>query len=304
VFGFLAARLIQALVTLLAVSVVVFALAHTTGNPADVLLPMEATGAQRLAMVRELGLDRPLPYQYWAFLSHALRADFGISLRTKQPAMDLVAERFWPSIKLASTAMGIAVMISVPLGVMAAVNRTGIWDRIAMTVALLGQSLPSFFTGVVAIFIFSVTFEILPAQGSGTWAHYVLPSITLGWFTSAGVTRLVRSSMLEVLDSEFVKLARTKGLSESRVVGKHALRNALIPVITFIGYMYGVIIAAAIATETVFAWPGLGRLAYEAVTWRDFPLLQAVVLVWATLIIGINFLVDVAYGVLDPRIRR
>jgi peptide/nickel transport system permease protein len=200
--------------------------------------------------------------------------------------------------------MAIAVMISLPLGVMAAVNRTGTWDRIAMTVALLGQSLPAFFTGVVAIFVFSVTFELLPAQGSGTWAHYVLPSLTLGWFTSAGVTRLVRSSMLEVLDSEFVKLARTKGLSEAVVVCKHALRNALIPVITFVGYMYGVIIAAAIATETVFAWPGLGRLAYEAVTWRDFPLLQAVVLVWAALIIGINLLVDVAYGVLDPRIRR
>ena len=303
-FGFLAARLIQALVTLLAVSVVVFALAHMTGNPADVLLPMEATGAQRVAMIRELGLDQPFPYQYWAFLSRAVRGDFGNSLRTKQPAMDLVADRFWPSIKLASTAMAIAVMISLPLGVLAAVNRTGIWDRVAMTVALLGQSLPSFFTGVVAIFVFSVTFELLPAQGAGTWAHYVLPSITLGWFTSAGVTRLVRSSMLEVLDSEFVKLARTKGLSEACVVCKHALRNALIPVVTFIGYMYGVIIAAAIATETVFGWPGLGRLAYEAVTWRDFPLLQAVVLVWATLIIGINFLVDVAYGVLDPRIRR
>jgi peptide/nickel transport system permease protein len=304
VFGFLAARLIQALVTLLAVSVVVFALAHATGNPADVLLPLEATGEQRVAMIRELGLDRPLPQQYLAFLSRAVRADFGKSLRTKQPAMDLVADRFWPSITLASTAMAIAVMISLPLGVMAAVNRTGIWDRIAMTVALLGQSLPSFFTGVVAIFVFSVTFELLPAQGSGTWAHYVLPSLTLGWFTSAGVTRLVRSSMLEVLDSEFVKLARTKGLSEAVVVCKHALRNALIPVITFIGYMYGVIIAAAIATETVFGWPGLGRLAYEAVTWRDYPLLQAVVLVWATLIIGINLLVDVAYGVLDPRIRR
>jgi peptide/nickel transport system permease protein len=302
--SFLAVRLVQALVTLLAVSVVVFALAHTTGNPADVILPVEASREQRTAMISDLGLDKPYPHQYWIFLTRAARGDFGNSLRTKQPAMELVADRFWPSIKLASAAMVFAVLLSLPLGVMAAVNRMGPWDRVAMSVALLGQSLPSFFTGVLAIFIFSVTLELLPAQGAGSVAHYVMPAATLGWFTSAGITRLVRSSMLEVLDSEFVKLARTKGLAEAWVVGKHALRNALIPVITFVGYMYGVIIAAAIATETVFAWPGLGRLAYEAVTWRDFPLLQAVVLVWAALIIGINFVVDLMYGILDPRIRR
>lgn len=169
--------------------------------------------------------------------------------------------------------MVFTVAISLPLGVIAAVHRGRIWDRIAMTVALLGQSLPSFWTGIVFILVFAVMLGWFPTSGTGSWRHYVLPAVSMGWFTSAGVVRLLRSSTLEVLDSEYIKLARLKGLRELVVVGGHALRNALIPVITFIGFMYGIIIAAAITTEVVFTWPGLGRLAYEAVLWRDFPLL-------------------------------
>jgi peptide/nickel transport system permease protein len=199
--------------------------------------------------------------------------------------------------------MLITMFISLPLGVVAAVYCGRVWDRVAMAVALLGQSLPSFWTGIVFILIFAVTLGWFPTSGMGSWQHYILPAVAMGWSTSAGVVRLLRSSTLEVLDTEYIKLARLKGLREFIVVSKHAVRNALIPVITFIGFMYGVIIAAAITTEVVFTWPGLGRLAYEAVLWRDFPLLQLTVLTWATFIVAINFAVDLVYVVLDPRIR-
>ena len=200
--------------------------------------------------------------------------------------------------------MGFTIVVSLPLGVIAAVKR-GRWaDKGAMTFATLGQSLPPFFTGVLSILVFAVWFQLLPAQGAESWKHYVLPAVTMGWFTGAGVTRLMRSGMLGVLDSEYIKLARAKGTSETKVIWKHAMRNALIPVVTFIGLMYGILLAAAVSTEVVFGWPGMGRLAFEAVSWRDFPLLQAVVLVWSLVIIGINLLIDLSYGILDPRIRR
>ena len=296
-------RLFQALLTLLAASFVVFALARVTGSPADTMLPMDATPAEREAMIKRLGLDLPLVQQYWLYLKDALRGDFGVSLRTKRPVVELVQDRLFNSLKLASAAMVVTVIISLPLGVIAAVHRGRIWDRISMTVALLGQSLPSFWTGIVFIWVFAVMLGWFPTSGTGSWRHYVLPAVSMGWFTSAGVVRLLRSSTLEVLDSEYIKLARLKGLRELVVVGKHAVRNALIPVVTFIGFMYGIIIAAAITTEVVFTWPGLGRLAYEAVLWRDFPLLQLTVLTWACFIVVINFAVDLVYVVLDPRIR-
>jgi peptide/nickel transport system permease protein len=302
--GFVAARIGQAIVTLLASSFIIFALVRTSGSPVDLILPAEATPADREAMIRRLGLDRPLPYQYGAFLASALRGDWGASLRTGRPATELVGERLANSLKLATAAVAITLLISIPLGVLAAVHRGGFWDRVGMGFAVLGQSLPAFWLGIVLMLIFAVWLRWLPTSGMGSWRHYVLPAIVLGWGISAGVVRLLRSSMLEVLDGEFVKLARTKGLREGRVVWKHALRNALVPVITFVGFMYGVIIAAAIVVEVVFGWPGLGRLAYEATLWRDFPVLQLTVIAWTTLIIAINFLVDVSYGLVDPRIRR
>jgi peptide/nickel transport system permease protein len=191
----------------------------------------------------------------------------------------------------------------VPLGVMAAVRRGGLWDRLGMGVALLGQSVPAFWLGIVMILVLSVWLRWLPTSGVGTWKHYVMPSIVLGWSISAGIVRLLRSSMIEVLGSEFVKLARAKGLSEAKVVWKHALRNALIPVVTFVGFMYGIIIASGIVIEVVFGWPGLGYLAYESTLWRDFPVLQLAVLVYTALVIFINFLVDLSYGLIDPRVR-
>ncbi len=301
---FLLARIFQAALTLLVSSFIVFALVRTSGNPVDLILPAEATPAEREAFIRRMGFDRPIPYQYAAFLRDALHGDWGTSLRTRRPAVELVGERFVNSIKLATSAIVVALVISLPLGVLSAVHRGGLWDRLGMGFAVLGQSLPAFWLGIVLILLFAVWLRWLPTSGMGTWRHYVLPSLVLGWGISAGVVRLLRSSMLEVLDSEFVKLARTKGLREGWVVWKHALRNALVPVVTFVGFMYGVIVAAAIVVEVVFGWPGLGRLAYESTLWRDFPVLQLTVMVWTTLVIAVNFLVDLSYGLIDPRIRR
>jgi len=304
VLGYIAARVGQALLTLLASSVIVFALVRTSGSPVDLILPPDSTPAERDAMIRRLGLDRPLAYQYGAFLWSALQGDWGKSLRTGRPATELVKERLANSLKLATAALGITLLMSIPLGVLAATNRAGPWDRFGMAFAVLGQSLPAFWLGIILMLVFAVWLRWLPTSGMESWRHYVLPAVVLGWGISAGVVRLLRSSMLEVLDSEFVKLARTKGLSETRVVWKHALRNALIPVITFVGFMYGVVIAAAIVVEVVFSWPGLGRLAYESTLWRDFPVLQLTVITWTGLVIAINFLVDVSYGLVDPRVRR
>jgi len=300
---FVVARIGQALLTLLASSFIIFALVHTSGSPVDLILPSEATRAEREAMIRRLGLDRPLVHQYGVFLWNLIRGDAGKSLRTGRPAAELVKLRLANSLKLATAAIAVTLVISIPLGVLAAVHRSGTWDHLGMAFVVLGQSLPAFWLGIVLILIFAVWLRWLPVSGMGTWQHYVLPAFVLGWGISAGVVRLLRSSMLEVLDSEFVKLARTTGMHERRVVWKQALRNALIPVITFVGFMYGVIIAAAIVVEVVFGWPGLGRLAYESTLWRDFPVLQLTVITWTTLIIAINFLVDVSYGLVDPRIR-
>jgi peptide/nickel transport system permease protein len=300
---FLAMRVVQALITLLVASFIVFALARLSGNPADILQSPESTPAERVAFIKRMGLDKPLVLQYWIYLKNALQGDFGVSLRTGRPVTELVFERLFNSLRLASAALLLSLIISLPLGVSAAVYRDRLWDRVAMTFALLGQSLPSFWVGIVGVLVFTLGLGWLPGSGIGSWKNYVLPAVTLGWFMSAPLVRLLRSSMLEVIDSEYVKFARVKGLSEAKVVWKHALRNALIPVVTFVGLLYGILIASAITTEVVFNWPGLGRLAYEAVLWRDFPLLQFTVLAWASLIIAINFIVDVVCVALDPRIR-
>ena len=300
---FLTVRALQALVTLLGTTLIVFTLARVSGSPADVVLPPEATPAERVAYIKRMGLDRPLTYQYWIFIRDAARGDWGTSIRTGRPATELVRERLVNSLKLATAALVATLVISLPLGVLAAVYRGGAWDRLGMAFALLGQSLPAFWLGIVMILIFSVLLGWLPTSGMESWRHYILPALVMGWGISAGVVRLLRSSMLDVLGTDFVRVARAKGLAETFVVSKHAFMNALIPVLTFIGFMYGVIIASAIVIEVVFGWPGLGRLAYESTLWRDYPVLQLTVVAWAVLVIVINMLVDVAYALIDPRIR-
>ncbi|WP_333669496.1 ABC transporter permease [Elioraea tepidiphila] len=299
----IASRLLQAFLTLLLTSVVVFVLARTSGNPVDLVLPPEATPAERQAFIERNGLDRPLPVQYAVFVTGALQGDFGTSIRTRQPAVDLVMQRLPRTLTLATAGLAIALVISVPVGVMAAAYRGGLWDRFGQGFALLGQSVPAFWLGIVLILVFSIHLRWLPSSGIGGWRNYVLPAIVLGWSISAGIVRLLRSSMLEVLGTEFVKLARAKGLPERQVIWKHALRNALIPVVTFIGFMYGVIIASAVVVEVVFGWPGLGYLAYESTLWRDFPVLQCAVLVYTAVIVAINLMVDICYGLIDPRVR-
>lgn len=296
-------RLAQALVTLLVASFVVFALSHASGNPVDVMLPREASLEERQAFIEVMGLDRPMIVQYGDFLVRAVQGDFGTSIRTREPASVLVFERIAPSMKLATVALVFTLLMSIPLGVLAAIYRERWVDKVAMLIALSGQAMPAFWIGPMAVLVFSVWLGWLPTSGMGSWKHYILPSIVLGWGISAGIVRLLRSTMLEVLDSEYIKLARSKGLSERTIVWKHALRNALIPVVTLVGMMYGVIVTGVVIVEVVFAWPGLGRLGYEAVMWRDFPVLQLTVLLFVATIIFVNFLVDLSYGIIDPRVR-
>jgi peptide/nickel transport system permease protein len=296
-------RGVQAIFTLWVVSVVVFFAARITGSPDQALMPLDALPEDREAFRKMYGLDQPLIVQYGRWISRALQGDLGRGIQYKIPVIELIRPRLWNSIKLAAVSMVMAVLLALPLGVLAAVKRGQVWDRIAMGIGLGGQSLPSFWLALILVLLFAVRLKLLPATGMGTWQHFILPSLTLGWFISAGATRLVRSSMLEVLDTEYVKLARSKGVAEKWVIWKHALRNALIPVVTFTGFMFGVIIASSITVETVFVWPGLGRLVFEALIVRDFPVIQGVVLVWSAVIIGLNLLVDLLYGILDPRIR-
>jgi peptide/nickel transport system permease protein len=241
--------------------------------------------------------------QYWIFVSNAVQGDFGRSIKGQIPVGDIIKERLPHSLRLGAASLLITVIIALPLGVLAAVNKDTMLDTIAKIIAVLGQSLPMFWVGIVLIQIFAVYLRLLPSGGTGSLAHYILPAFTLGWWLVAGIMRLLRSSLLEVLDTEFVKLARLKGLSNGRVIWKHALRNALIPVITLGGIYMAVLITASILVETVFAWPGVGRLVYESIVFRDFPVVQAVVLMTAGFVIFTSLVVDILYAYLDPRIR-
>ena len=296
-------RLLQGLVLLFMVATIVFFLGRLTGNPVDLMLPEEATAEDRQAMIQALGLDGSLYEQFVIFITNAFRGDLGMSIRMRQPAVDAFFDRLPNTLAIIPWALLMAMAIGIPLGVVAALNRGNFIDRLAGGIGVLGIAMPSFWLGIILIFVFSVELGWLPSGRMGGPEHYVLPVITLGAFLVAGFMRLIRSSMLEVMDSEFVKLARIKGLSEWVVIWKHCLRNALIPVLTLWGVFVGNLITGAIVTETVFAWPGVGRLTYEAVIYRDFPLLQAVIILKAILILSINLLVDILYAYVDPRIR-
>ncbi len=300
---FLLARLLQSLVTLAILSVVVFVLARATGDPLYLILPMSASEEDFANARRYLGLDRPYAEQYLSFVGRVMTGDFGMSLRARRPVNELIRERLPNSLRLAAFAMGISLAMAFPLGVMAAVKKgTGV-DRTAQVIAVLGQSLPTFWVAILLVEIVAGRLQWLPAGGMDGFSSYILPGFTLGWFVVAGMMRLLRSGMLEVLDSEYVKLARVKGVVERRVVWRHALKNALIPVITFAGIYFAILVTTAIVVETVFAWPGLGRLAYEGITARDFPVIQAVVLTTAVIVAVVNLCVDCLYAAIDPRIR-
>jgi len=296
-------RLLQGLVLLVLVATIVFFLGRLTGNPVDLMLPEDATPEDRRALTETLGLDGPLHQQFGIFIANALRGDLGQSIRHRQPAVEVFFSRLPNTLLVVPGAMMLAVILAVPLGILSALYRGSIIDRVAGTIAVLGIATPHFWLGILLIYIFSVQLDWLPTSRMGDYRHYILPTVTLSTFLLAGFMRLIRSSMLEILDSEFVKLARIKGLSETIVVWKHCLRNALIPVLTLWGVFMGGLVTGAIVTETVFAWPGIGRLTYEAVIFRDYPLLQAAIIMDAVLIVFINLIVDILYAYVDPRIR-
>ena len=301
---FIIIRCLYALLVLFIVSMIVFALARISGNPVDVFLPFDAGPAQERALERSLGLDQPLPIQYLKFVGNALRGDFGQSINwADKTAIQLVVERFPATFQLAAIAMGISLLIAVPVGVLSAVKKDSVFDYVGKLIALAGQSLPPFWLGIVLIFIFAVQLDLFPTQGRGGGKNLILPAITLGWFQVAAMMRLVRSAMLEVLDSEYIKLARIKGLLEWKVVWKHALKNASIPPLTFFGIVAGQLMTGAVITESVFTWPGTGLLAIQAINARDYPVVQAVVITFAGIYILANLVVDILYAYLDPRIR-
>jgi len=300
---FILRRLAQSVVLLFVLALIIFALARVSGNPADLLLREDATQEDRAHLLRALGLDRPVHEQLYVFLSGVVRGDLGESIRYRKPAAEVFFERLPNTLQLLPLAMVGALLVAIPLGVLAAVYRGTMVDRISGAIAVLGIATPSFWLGIVLIYVFSIKLGLLPSSRMGGPSHYVLPAITLGLFLVAGMMRLVRSSLLEVMGSEFVKLARLKGLSQTVVIWKHCLRNALIPVTTLFGVYFALLITGAIVTETVFAWPGVGRLTYEAVIFRDYPLLQAVILLKAIIVLGVNLGVDILYAYLDPRVR-
>ena len=303
IFRFVGVRLLQSLVALGILSVVVFVLARATGDPLHMILPMSATEEDYANARAYLGLDRPYIEQYFTFVGRAVIGDFGTSIRARRPVSELIRERLPNSLRLAVFAMTVSLAMAFPLGVLAAVKKGSGVDRLAQVVAVLGQSLPTFWVAIVLVEFVAGRLQWLPAAGMGGFSSYILPGFTLGWFVVAGMMRLLRSGMLEVLDSEYVKLARVKGVVEHRVVWVHALKNALIPVVTFAGIYFAILVTTAIVVETVFAWPGLGRLAYEGITSRDFPVIQAVVLTTAAIVAAVNLSVDCLYAVIDPRIR-
>lgn len=301
--GFILTRLFQAALTLVLLSVLIFVLSRVVGNPADMLIPIDSPPEARERFTRSLGLDRPLPEQYITYVSRLVQGDLGVSVRSREPVADLIAARLPASLALAAVAMLFAIAMALPLGIVAALNRGKALDRLASGLALFGQSVPAFWVGILLIQLFAVNLRWLPPSGAATPLHYVMPAFTMSLFVLAGMTRLLRTAMLEVLGSEYVRFARSKGVNERSVIWKHALRNALIPVVSFGGVYFSIMITMAIVTEVVFAWPGIGRLAYNAVVLRDFPLMQAVVLATGVIVITVNLCIDMTYAMIDPRIR-
>jgi peptide/nickel transport system permease protein len=300
---YLLARVLQGLVTLLAVSVVVFVLSRLSGDPLTLIMDPMSTKEDMARELARLGLDRSYPEQYAIFLANALQGDFGQSVFFKRSAFEVFLEKLPATLELGGTAMAVSLLIAIPVGVLSAVHQGGWFDRIARLVALTGQSAPVFWIGLVLILLFSVTLGWLPTAGRGSWRNLVLPAITLGWYGNAFLMRITRSAMLDVLGTEYVKLARLEGLAERRVIWKHAFKNAATSIVTTLGLMSISLVTGAVVTETVFAWPGVGRLTVDAIFQRDFPVVQAAVVLIAVMVVAVNLAVDVVYAWIDPRVR-
>jgi len=301
--AYVAGRLATAVLVIFGVSVVSFFLTFLTGDPAEIMLPPGATAAQIEKFRAEWGFADPLPVQYWRFLKRALHGDFGVSLRHGQSSLPLIAARLPATLQLTVTAMLLAIVLAVPLGVLAATHRGGPVDLLAMSVALVGQSVPNFWLAIMMILLFAVSWGLLPTSGRGGVAHVVMPAAAIAINLMALLTRLVRSTMIEMLSEDYVRTARAKGLREVFVTGRHALPNALIPLVTVIGLQFGYILGGAVVIETIFTWPGVGLFTIQAILNRDYPVVQAAVFILATGVVLINLAVDLLYVWLDPRIR-
>jgi len=300
---FLARQLVQLVVVVFGISVLAFSILHVLGDPVLLLLPQNA-GVQEFERYRHLlGLDQPLYVQYWKFVSGAVRGDFGKSWYADTPAFKLVLERMPPTIYLTLAGLLVALLISLPLGILAALKRHSWVDTLCTGLAVAGQATPLLWLGIMLMIVFAVRLKLLPASGYGTWQNFVLPAFCLGATLAPITMRLVRSGVIEVMNMEFIKTARAKGLAEPAVVIKHAFRNACIPVITVLGLQFGQLLGGAIITETVFAWPGVATLAVESIRNQDFPVVQCAVILLALLIVGVNLIVDLVVGAIDPRIR-
>jgi ABC-type dipeptide/oligopeptide/nickel transport system permease component len=299
----LVTRALQAVPALIGITAVAFVLLHLSGDPSSVLLPPEATDEQRAAFRHAYGLDEPLPIQYVAYLGRLAQGDLGTSFAFRQPALQVVLRRFPNTIELAVIATILAILIAIPAGVVSAVRRGTLLDRGLMAAVLLGQSVPTFWLGMLLILVVAVGLRWLPASGQGTWANLVLPSLTLAAWFMALLTRLTRSEMLEVLGQEYMRTARAKGLRERLVLLRHGLRNASIPLVTIVGLQFGGLLGGAVVTETVFAWPGVGTLILDSILKKDYPVVLAGVLIVAATFIVINVFLDLMYVYLDPRLQ-
>jgi peptide/nickel transport system permease protein len=301
---YIISRILQGLIAIFGALLIVFVAQRLSGDPVALMLPMDATDADFAAMREALGLDKPLFVQFAIFIGSAVTGDFGVSYQWNEPAMRLLIDRLPATLELAIAGLFFAVLLAVPLGVFSAVYRGGWIDRIAKVFAMLGQAIPGFWIGLLLILFVAVELRWLPAFGRGTPAHLVLPAIALGWYPVAAMTRTLRSSMLDVLDSDYVRMERAIGLPERTIIWRYALRNAAVPLVTMIGVYFAGMLGGAFVIEVVFAWPGVGRTVVDAVFARDFPVVQAGVMLTAVVFVTVNLLVDLSYGFIDPRIRR
>jgi peptide/nickel transport system permease protein len=295
-------RIFQSILVLLGAVAITFIITRATGDPARLMLSDGATAAQLADFRKEFGLDKPVYVQFANYIVQVAQGDLGKSIRHGSSVSKLITDKLPNTLKLTFAAMAISLLISFPLGIFVALKRNSYWDMFGTAFSLLGQAMPTFWTGLMLVLIFGVTLRVLPISGSDTPKHLILPAVTLGFYLTGRLTRLIRSGMLEILGKEYIRTARSKGLFENTVVWKHALRNAAIPVVTYIGLIFADLLGGAMVIETVFAWPGIGRLVITAVLQRDFPLVQGVVLFSAVIFVAVNLMVDLIYTVLDPRI--
>jgi len=296
-------RLFQAVITIFLVSILVFVLVRLSGDPTYTLISQDASPETREAFRRAWGLDKPVLYQYVIWVYKGLQADFGVSMLRNRPAMGLVMEHLWNTLQLVFMAMLFSVVTGMGIGIRSAVKPGGMADRVGRYFSLIGQSAPTFWVGIMLMLLFAATWKILPTSGKAGFSTFLMPAFTLGWFSSAAVLRISKSAMQDVLASEYIKTARAMGLPRSWVIMKYALKNAAITVLTLISLQFIALLGSTVMVEIIFAWPGIGRLAVEAIFHRDFPLIQALSMVFAVVFIAVNLLIDIAYGYLDPRIR-